>query len=250
MDLGLTGGTWLVTGGTDGLGLAAAGSINAEGGRVVIVGRDAERADAALRTLPGPAQAVLADLADPEAAHTIIEAASAEGPLRGALISVGGPAPGTPLTTPDDRWQAAFESVFLGTVRLTRLLAETAPSLESVAWVLSTSARSPITGLSASNGLRPGLAMLVKDFADELGPRGIRVNGLLPGRFDTARVRALEADAADPAAVRRQITAAIPLRRYGEAAEFGAVAAFVLSPRASYLTGSLIAVDGGAARAL
>ncbi len=143
-----------------------------------------------------------------------------------------------------------YSRLFLGPVRLTRELVSACPQLESTAWVLSTSAKSPITGLTISNGLRPGLAMLVKDLADELGPRGVRVNGLLPGRFDTPRVRELESGASDPEALRAQLTATIPLRRYGDPAEFGAVAAFVLSPVASYLTGSLVAIDGGSLRAL
>jgi 3-oxoacyl-[acyl-carrier protein] reductase len=116
--------------------------------------------------------------------------------------------------------------------------------------VLSTSAKSPINGLTTSNGLRPGLAMLVKDFADELGPRGIRVNGVLPGRIATDRTLALDAAQGNAAAARRRNEAAIPLGRYGDPAEFGRLAAFLLSPAASYITGSLIPVDGGALRAL
>ncbi len=251
MDLGLSGGTWIVTGGTSGLGLAAATAICAEGGSVIVVGRDAERATAAAQSLPGAAQAVAGDLTDPTLGDRLISvAASAPHPLRGALLSVGGPPAGLPTQVTDDDWRASFESVFLGPVRLTRELVSACPQLESTAWVLSTSAKSPITGLTISNGLRPGLAMLVKDLADELGPRGVRVNGLLPGRFDTPRVRELESGASDPEALRAQLTATIPLRRYGDPAEFGAVAAFVLSPVASYLTGSLVAIDGGSLRAL
>jgi 3-oxoacyl-[acyl-carrier protein] reductase len=89
--------------------------------------------------------------------------------------------------------------------------------------------------------------MLAKTLADELGPRGVRVNGLMPGRVDTDRVRSL--DGPDPA-VRARVEATIPLRRYGDPAEFGRVAAFLLSPAASYVTGAMIPVDGGATRAL
>ena len=102
-----------------------------------------------------------------------------------------------------------------------------------MAYVLSSSVKAPIGGLAISNGLRPGLAMVAKNLADELGPRGVRVNGLLPGRVDTDRVRQLdEADRGrrrGPAAV----SAAIPLRRYGRPEEFGAAAAFLLSPAAA-----------------
>ena len=116
--------------------------------------------------------------------------------------------------------------------------------------MLSSSVRSPIPALAISNGLRPGLAGVAKTMADELGPRGIRVNGLLPGRIATGRVRWLDARSGDPDEVRARLSTAIPLQRYGEADEFGKVAAFVLSPAACYLTGQMITVDGGAQRAI
>jgi 3-oxoacyl-[acyl-carrier protein] reductase len=116
--------------------------------------------------------------------------------------------------------------------------------------VLSTSVRGPITGLGLSNGLRPGLAGVAKDMADEYGPRNIRVISLLPGRLMTDRNRELFAASGDPAQAAADAAAAIPLGRIGEAAEFGRVAAFVLSPAASYLTGITIPVDGGALRGL
>ncbi|KDN82535.1 oxidoreductase [Kitasatospora cheerisanensis KCTC 2395] len=92
--------------------------------------------------------------------------------------------------------------------------------------------------------------MAAKTLADELGPRGIRVLGLLPGRIDTDRVRELDSLAPDPAAARESAAAAIPLRRYGTPEEFGRTAAFLLSPAASYLTGLMVPVDGGATRGL
>jgi 3-oxoacyl-[acyl-carrier protein] reductase len=92
--------------------------------------------------------------------------------------------------------------------------------------------------------------MAAKTLADELGPRGIRVNGLLPGRVDTDRVQELDAGSGDAAATKERHLAAIPLRRYGDPAEFGRVAAFVLSPAAGYVTGSMIPVDGGLMRSL
>ncbi len=110
--------------------------------------------------------------------------------------------------------------------------------------------KAPIAGLAISNGLRPGLAMVAKTLADELGPRGVRVNGLLPGRVDTDRVQQLDAASGDPAAARRSSEAGIPLRRYGRPEEFGRAAAFLLSPAASYVSGVMLPVDGGALRSL
>jgi 3-oxoacyl-[acyl-carrier protein] reductase len=110
--------------------------------------------------------------------------------------------------------------------------------------------KSPISGLAISNGLRPGLAMIAKTLADELGPNGTRVNGLMPGRISTDRLKELDAKGGDPEAARRASEKTIPLRRYGTPEEFGRVAAFVLSPAASYLTGTIIPIDGGALRTI
>ena len=120
----------------------------------------------------------------------------------------------------------------------------------AIVFVLSTSVKQPLSGLAISNGFRPGLAMVAKNLADELGPRGIRVNGLLPGRVDTERVRELDAMNADPEAARKSAADSIPLRRYGKPEEFGRVAAFLLSPAAGYVNGAMVPVDGGHTRAL
>jgi 3-oxoacyl-[acyl-carrier protein] reductase len=139
--------------------------------------------------------------------------------------------------------------VFLGAVRVAVAVGAELDQGGSLAFVLSTSVRSPIADLAISNGLRPGLAGVAKSLADELGPRGIRVNGLLPGRIATGRVRELDSRSGDPDAVRAELSQRIPLRRYGGPEEFGRVAAFVLSPAASYVSGTMIPVDGGALRA-
>jgi 3-oxoacyl-[acyl-carrier protein] reductase len=112
--------------------------------------------------------------------------------------------------------------------------------------VLSTSVKSPISGIEISNGLRPGLAMWSKQLADEVGARDIRVFSLMPGRILTDRMTELMPEPAD----RDRMAATIPLRRMGDPEEFGRVAAFLLSPAASYLTGLTVPVDGGALRTL
>jgi 3-oxoacyl-[acyl-carrier protein] reductase len=255
MDLGLTGSAFLVTGGSQGLGRATAESLVADGANVVLIARDTRQVDDAVAALgPDRVTACPGDLADPELADRAVALALATyGRLDGALISVGGPAVGRLEDITERQWQDAFESVFLGSLRMTRAVAAHARSTRtaaSIAMVLSTSAKSPVAGLDTSNGLRPGLAMLVKSMADQWGSDGIRVNALLPGRIATARLEALEASTPDPAATRRGLEASIPLGRYGTPSEFGAVAAFVLSPAASYLTGSMVTVDGGMSRAL
>jgi 3-oxoacyl-[acyl-carrier protein] reductase len=247
MDLGLSGRAYLVTGASRGLGLAAATALADEGASLVLAARgedDVTRAAAGLGAV-----GVAADLSDPEAARELVaRTVQAHGRIDGALVSVGGPPAGAALDITDEQWAAAFDSVFLGAVRVVRAVVEALPEEGgSVVLVLSTSVRAPLSNLAVSNGLRPGLAMLAKTLADELGPRGVRVNGLMPGRVDTDRVRSL--DGPDPA-VRRGIEATIPLRRYGDPAEFGRVAAFLLSPAASYVTGAMVPVDGGATRAL
>lgn len=246
MDLGLKDRVYIVTGATRGLGFAAARELAADGAQVVVTGRDAQRAaDAAAELGPG-AVGVAADNADPAAAARLVATAREQfGRLDGILISVGGPPPGSALDNTDEQWTAAFESVFLGAVRLARAAAAELGKGGVIGFVLSGSVHEPIPGLTISNGLRPGLAGFAKSLSVELGPRGIRVIGLLPARIDTDRVRELDALSGDAAAARAGHESRIPLRRYGAPEEFGRTAAFLLSPAASYLTGIMLPVDGG-----
>jgi 3-oxoacyl-[acyl-carrier protein] reductase len=267
MDLGLRDRVYIVTGGSRGLGFAAAQALIAEEARVVLSApHEATAAAAAARLAQNAAAAdtvtwVVADNADPTTPGLLIAAARDRfGRLDGALISVGGTPAGTVATTADDAWRSAFESVFLGAVRLARALAAdlgdhtAAGSLAgtggSVVFVLASSVRVPLVELAISNGLFPGLAGVVKSLADELGPAGIRMNGILPVRIATDRVRELDARRGDPDQVRARLSQQIPLRRYGEPEEFGRAAAFLLSPAASYITGAMIPVDGGAIRSI
>jgi len=251
MDLGLEDRAFVVTAASSGLGRSAAEQLVAEGARVVLVARRAEMlAEAVSRMSPDRAVALAADVTDLHTAETACAfALDAFGRLDGALISVGGPPAGSVMDTGEEAWRGAFESVFLAALRVSKAVVRHGTASDLViAWVLSTSVKTPMPGLATSNGLRPGLAMLVKQLADELGPDGTRVIGLLPGRIETERVKYLDSLKDDPEAARRSAEATIPLRRSGQPEEFGRVAAFVLSPAASYLTGSVISVDGGAQR--
>lgn len=248
MDLGLTDRVYLVTGGARGLGRATADVLAAEGARVVLSGRTEETLAAAR----GDAvETVVADNADPDTPQRLLDAAQARwGRVDGALISVGGPPKGPVTAIADEQWVEAFSSVFLGAVRLGREIGTRLPSGGSLAYVLSSSVRSPLPDMAVSNGLRPGLAMVAKTLADELGPSGVRVNGLLPGRVGTERVAELDALSGDAEASREAALRTIPLGRYGEPEEFGRVAAFLLSPASSFVSGAMVPVDGGMLRAL
>jgi 3-oxoacyl-[acyl-carrier protein] reductase len=286
VDLGLGDRVYLVTGGSRGLGFAAAEALVADGARVVLSAPHEATASSAAARLrqnsasPDAVAWVIADNADPGAADRLIAAAKQRfGALDGALISVGGSPPGTVATTTDEAWRSAFESVFLGAVRLARTLAadvghgargdrggldgpeagtgvrvglgsSMAGTGVSIVFVLASSVRVPLPELAISNGLFPGLAGVVKTLAGELGPDGIRVNGVLPVRVATDRVRELDALRGDPDEVRARLSEGIPLRRYGEPEEFGRAAAFLLSPAASYITGAMIPIDGGAIRSI
>lgn len=253
MDLGLADRVFVLTGASRGLGFATAECLVADGARVVVSARDAARVEEAVTALGGPAHAVgvAADLSDPETPRWLVDTALDQfGRFDGALVSVGGPAGGTAAGVSDEQWRDAFETVFLGSVRAARTFASALPAGGAIALVLSTSVRVPIAGLGLSNGLRPGLAAVAKDMADEYAPRGVRIISLLPGRVMTDRNRELFAATGDPAAAAAEAAAAIPLGRMGEPPEFGRVAAFLLSPAASYLTGITVPVDGGAMRAL
>jgi len=271
MDLDLRDRAYLVTGGSRGLGFAAAEALVAEGARVLLSGpHEATAAAAARRLAQGHATDdrvawVLADNADPDAPDRLVaEAETRFKRLDGALISVGGTPAGTVTTTDDDAWRRAFETIFLGAVRLGRVLGNylgsdggTTGAAEaprgtggSLAFVLASSVRAPLPRLAVSNGLFPGLAGVVKMLAEELGPSGTRVNGIMPVRIATDRVREFDALSGDPDEVRARKSEDIPLRRYGDPEEFGRVAAFVLSPAASYVTGARIPVDGGSIRSI
>ncbi|MFD0566693.1 SDR family oxidoreductase [Kitasatospora saccharophila] len=179
---------------------------------------------------------VAADLLAPATPELLVQAAHrAFGRLDGALLGTGSSSRGTVLDAGDQDWRAHFELLFLAVLRCARAVVPALPADGALALLLSTSARSPLPGFALSTGLRPGLAMAARSLAAELGPRGVRVLSLLPGRFPT------EGAPLGPG----ESSSGTALRRYGRPEEFGRTAAFCLSPAASYLTGTEIVIDGG-----
>jgi len=254
MDLGLGDRRFLVGGGSHGLGAATARALAAEGARIAGAGRDRQALSDALTPLRGVPIAVDMSTADGPAT-AVREAVEALGGLDGLLVNSGGPPPGTFAALDEAAWERAIAGTLLSSIRLIRAAL---PYLReghdpAIAVILSSSVREPIAGLVTSNVLRPGLVGLIKSLVGEIAP--IRINGLAPGRFDTERVRSLDATRAAETglsveAVKDQNVARIPLGRYGDPDEMGRVIAFLLSPAASYLNGVILAVDGGMIRSL
>jgi 3-oxoacyl-[acyl-carrier protein] reductase len=254
MMLGLDNKSFVVGGASHGLGRAVAEQLVAEGARVLLVARDADTIQEVAQELGEQAFPYAADLMEPSDIDEVAEAARRLGRLDGVLANAGGPPFGPALELSDDQWFDAFQILIGGPVRLLRNLVPQMNEGASILFITSSSVRQPIENLDASNVLRPGVAALAKCLANELGPR-IRVNSLAPGRIDTARSRSLDESRAQALGVsveeqRRTVSEGIPLGRYGEPAELGRAAAFLLSPAASYITGISLQVDGGLVSAI
>jgi 3-oxoacyl-[acyl-carrier protein] reductase len=250
VELDLDNKSFVVGGASSGLGRAVAEQLVAEGARVLLVARSEDALEEAARELGEQAQQCAADVSRPEGVDKVAAAALDRfGTLDGVLVNAGGPPFGPALELTDEQWLDAFSLLIGGPVRLLRALVPQMNEGASVLFITSSSVREPIKDLDTSNVLRPGVAALVKCLAKELGPR-IRVNSMAPGRIDTDRSRSLDEARATESGVsveeqRRTVSEGIPLGRYGEPAELGRAAAFLLSPAASYITGVSLQVDGG-----
>jgi 3-oxoacyl-[acyl-carrier protein] reductase len=246
MDLGLNGRTAIVCGASSGIGLGIAESLAAEGANVVMLARRAELLEREAERIGG--LAVAGDVTTPEDLERVVQAAvDSYGGIDILVNNSGGPARTTAAELDEGKLIGAVELLLLSIVRLTGLCL---PYLEQspagrIVTVTSSSVREPIDNLALSNSIRPGVAGWSKSLARELGPKGITVNCIAPGRIDTERVREVYPDGPTEADL-----ATIPLRRLGTTREVGDVVTFLCSDRGSYVSGTVILVDGALTRGL
>ena len=256
MDLGLTGKVAIVAASSKGLGKASALALAREGARVTICARTEADLQAAAGEIRGETGAdvlaVPADLTSAAAISGVVaETVKRFGGVDVLVNNSGGPALGRFADFTDDDWRQAFEVVTLNFVRFVR---EVVPHMRGQRWgriigIQSSSVKQPVEGIDLSNGIRPGIAGLMKALMPDLAKDGITINLVLPGSFLTSRIspgagRSPEADQALQEQL-APIAATIPLGRFGEPIELGNLVAFLASQRASYITGAVYQIDGG-----
>lgn len=222
---------------------------------MIVISRDGERLARTAGQI-GAAGHLVADLTEPDAPERVVRAAVDQlGGLDILVTNAGGPPPGTFESTAIEAWEAGFNLTLMSAVRLMKAAV---PHLKQsgqgrIVAITSTTIREPIPTLVLSNAFRSGLVATMKTLSGELAPFAVTVNNIAPGRFDTDRIREIDAELArgqgvTPEQVTQKTVKAIPMGRLGDPAEFGAVCAFLCSAQAAYLTGQSIIVDGGASR--
>lgn len=241
MNFGLEGRTAIVCGASSGLGLAAAESLAGEGANVAIFARHRKALEQQAERFG--ALAVRGDVRNLEDVTRLVDTTvEAFGEIDIVVNNSGGPPPGTAIELTDEEVEEAVELLLLSVVRLTRL---SLPHLERssqgrIVNIASYAVRQPVDEMVLSNAIRAGVIGWAKTLARELAPRGITVNSIAPGLIDTPRIAQLG----------HQDTTGVPLGRLGRPEEVGDVICFLASARASYITGAVIPVDGGATRSL
>jgi 3-oxoacyl-[acyl-carrier protein] reductase len=247
MDLGLKGRTAIVCGASAGLGLATAEALAEEGANVAMLGRRREQLEQQADRIG--ALAVRGDVTNAADLQRLVElSVQAFGGIDIVVWNSGGPPAGGVAEISDDGLEMAFELLLLPVVRLLRLCL---PYLERspagrIVCITSVAVKEPVPNLALSNTIRPAVTGWAKSLARELGPKGITVNCVAPGRIDTARMAELYGPDGPSAAELAQI----PLGRLGRPRELGDLVCFLASDRGSYITGTTIQVDGGSTRGL
>jgi 3-oxoacyl-[acyl-carrier protein] reductase len=262
MDLGLSDKVALVAAASRGLGRAVAEELAEEGATLIICSRDQSSIDAAARSIEertGNRVAALAgDLANPGDVETIVnEGLERFGRIDILVTNTGGPPAGKFDVLARSDWDNAFNGLLGSVIDLTRLVL---PGMKERRWgrilnITSIAVKQPVDGLILSNSIRAAVTGLAKTLSDEVAEYGITVNNILPGYTLTERVEQLaeataKREGVEPDEIKKRWQAAIPMKRLGDPEEFAALAAFLVSERASYITGSSIAVDGGWIRSL
>lgn len=242
----MNGRTAIVCGASSGMGLAVAEALVAEGANVAMFARRRELLEREADRLG--ALAVRGDLTNPRDLERLVQQTDhAFGGIDVLVNNGGGPPRGPALEKSPEDYEVAVELLLISAIRLTTLCL---PHLEAsgrgrVINITSSSVKEPVENLVLSNAVRPGVIGWAKTLARELGPKGVTVNSIAPGRIATDRLKEIYPDGPTDADL-----APIPLRRLGEPSEVGAVACFLASDRAAYVTGTVIAVDGGLTRGL
>ncbi len=252
MDLGISGKSALVLGASRGLGAAIAASLAAEGVKVYAAARNAGNIEKADNIIP-----LTVDLSDKASVSALIDTLRQKGGVDILVNNSGGPKAGPAVGQSTDGWVSAFEMMATSIFTITDAMLEGMISRKwgRIITVGSSGVEQPIPNLALSNGVRAAVAGWSKTLAAEVAQHGITVNMILPGRIDTDRVRELDGikaknTGADIEAVQEASKKDIPVGRYGKPEEFAAVATFLASAKASYVTGSSIRVDGGMIKGL
>jgi len=246
MDLGLSGRTAIVCGASSGMGLGIARSLRGEGANVAMFARRAKLLEREAERIGG--LAVPGDVTSSGDLERLVAAAvDAYGGVDILVNNSGGPPRATATELDADKVAAAVDLLLVSIVRLTALCL---PHLERsgqgrIVNITSSTVREPIDSLALSNSVRPGVIGWAKSLARQVGPKGITVNSIAPGSIDTDRLRELDPDGPSEEDLRE-----IPLRRLGTTQEIGDVVAFLCSRQASYVSGTVIFVDGAASRSL
>lgn len=257
MDLDLKDKVIMVAGASRGLGYSIAKIAAQEGAKLSIGSRNAGSIQAAAAELQeetgSEVEGFTLDMKDKDSIDAWVrETVEKFGRLDGVLVNAGGPPAGTFADFGDNEWEEAFQLTLLSSVRLIRQSAEVMKEYGggAILTITSISVKEPIPNLILSNVMRSGVVSLVKSVSREFAPYGIRANNIIPGFFNTDRLKNLDAAAAEESGtaveeIRTQRQSSVPLKRYGEPDEFGKSAVFLLSPAASYVTGHSFVIDGG-----